>query len=87
MSNNIEEKTIELARSVSIATLLGLKQFGRRISICCPFHNEKSPSFVIYPDNSYHCYGCSKRGSNAIDFLMEVGATFSESIEELKKYF
>ncbi len=84
----IDKDDIARVRQVHIATLLGIKNTGRRITIRCPFddHNEKTGSFVIYPDGDWFCYGCAKSGQNSIDLLMAMGATFSESIEELKKY-
>ena len=53
---------------------------------CCPFHNEKTPSFTISPEKGfYHCFGCGAHG-NSIGFLMEYEKlTFVEAIEELAK--
>ena len=49
-----------------------LKKTGRTYSGCCPFHQEKSPSFHVYRDKQYyHCFGCQANG-NAIRFLMEL---------------
>ncbi len=49
-----------------------LKKAGSSYKGLCPFHNEKSPSFMVSPArNSFHCFGCGK-GGNAITFLMEV---------------
>ncbi|MFA6636287.1 MAG: DNA primase [Candidatus Omnitrophota bacterium] len=48
-----------------------LKRSGRNFKACCPFHNEKTPSFVVSPDKQiYHCFGCHA-GGNVIDFLMK----------------
>ena len=48
-----------------------LKKQGKNYGACCPFHNEKSPSFIVSPDRqTYHCFGCGVHG-NAIDFMME----------------
>lgn len=50
----------------------------------CPFHEEKTPSFFIYPDNSYHCFGCGAHG-NAIDFLMKnLGYSFEHTCSILE---
>lgn len=52
----------------------------------CPFpdHNDKTASFSLYPDNSYHCYGCAKHGSNAVDFAMDLtGQKFSDAVKDL----
>lgn len=61
-----------------------LKKAGRNYQACCPFHNEKSPSFTVAPDKQfYHCFGCGEHG-NALDFLMKFdGLEFVEAIEEL----
>ena len=48
-----------------------LKKAGREYTACCPFHNEKSPSFYVSPAKQfYHCFGCGAHGT-AIGFLME----------------
>lgn len=61
-----------------------LKKAGRNYQACCPFHNEKSPSFTVAPDKQfYHCFGCGAHG-NALDFLMEYdGLEFPDAVEEL----
>ncbi len=53
---------------------------------CCPFHNEKSPSFHVVPDRKmYHCFGCGK-GGGVINFLMEMDKlSFVEAVETLAK--
>ena len=64
-----------------------LKKAGsRNYTACCPFHNEKSPSFTVSPDKQfYHCFGCGAHG-NAISFMMEFEQLeFVEAIEELAK--
>ena len=61
-----------------------LKKQGKNFHACCPFHNEKTPSFTVNGDKQfYHCFGCGAHG-NAIDFLMNYDRLeFVESIEEL----
>lgn len=65
-----------------------LKKNGKNHSACCPFHNEKSPSFTVSRDKQfYHCFGCGAHG-NAIDFLMEYDRLeFVDAIEELAGQF
>lgn len=82
----LESEDLNKIRSVKILSLLGMQDMGRRVSIRCPIHNERSASMVIYPDGSYNCFGCNANGQNAIDFLIAMGASFQEAIEELKKY-
>src|SRR5690606_37299820 len=56
-----------------IGQFVKLKKTGRTYSGCCPFHQEKSPSFHVYRDKQYfHCFGCQANG-NAIRFLMDSG--------------
>ena len=55
-----------------IGQFVKLKKTGRTYSGCCPFHQEKSPSFHVYRDKQYfHCFGCQANG-NAIRFLMDI---------------
>jgi DNA primase len=65
-----------------------LKKAGANYAACCPFHNEKSPSFTVSPSKQfYHCFGCGAHGT-AIGFLMEYQAIgFVEAVEELAKTF
>src|SRR5690242_2245925 len=53
-----------------IGTRVKLRQTGRTYKGLCPFHQEKSPSFIVYPESqSFHCFGCGKSG-DAFSFLM-----------------
>ena len=53
---------------------------------CCPFHNEKTPSFHVLPDKQfYHCFGC-KKGGGVVNFVMEMeGLTYPDAIRFLAK--
>jgi DNA primase len=61
-----------------------LKKGGKDHKACCPFHNEKTPSFTVSADKQfYHCFGCGAHGS-AIGFLMEYAhMDFVEAVEDL----
>ena len=60
-----------------------LARSGRQWKGCCPFHNEKTPSFYVYDDGQYHCFGCGAHG-DAISFVMQSeGAGFMEAVERL----
>ncbi len=61
-----------------------LKKKGKNYSACCPFHNEKTPSFTVSADKQlYHCFGCGA-GGNAITFVMNFdNLEFVETIEDL----
>ena len=73
----IPQHTIDqILDRTDIVDLIGqrvkLKKTGRTYSGCCPFHQEKSPSFHVYQDKQYfHCFGCQANG-NAIRFLMDI---------------
>lgn len=80
----------ELLNRVDIVDVIdknvALKKAGANYSACCPFHNEKSPSFTVSPSKQfYHCFGCGAHGT-ALGFLMEYqGLSFVESINELAR--
>jgi DNA primase len=61
-----------------------LKRAGREFQACCPFHDEKTPSFTVSPQKQfYHCFGCGEHGS-AIGFLMNFeGLEFVDAVEDL----
>jgi len=61
-----------------------LKKAGREFKACCPFHEEKTPSFTVSPSKGfYHCFGCGEHGT-AVGFLMEFDhMSFVEAIESL----
>ena len=63
-----------------------LKKAGTNFVACCPFHNEKSPSFTVSQSKQfYHCFGCGAHGT-AIGFLMEhTGLGFVDAVEELAR--
>ena len=65
-----------------ISEFLTLKKAGRNFTTVCPFHNEKTPSFVVSPERQiWHCFGCGK-GGDCFTFLMEYEKI--EFIEALK---
>lgn len=63
-----------------------LKKAGREYTACCPFHNEKTPSFTVSPIKQFfHCFGCGAHGS-AISFMMEYDhLEYVEAIEALAR--
>ena len=75
----------ERNRIEEIATpYVNLRRRGKNLVGLCPFHNEKTPSFCIYPENnSYFCFGCNK-GGDVISFVMGVeNLDFSEAVKLL----
>jgi len=79
--DEIRDKTdiVELVDS-----LIDLKKAGRNFKALCPFHHEKTPSFVVSPEKQiYRCFGCGK-GGNVFGFLMEYeGISFVEAVKRL----
>ena len=69
-----------------IGSYVSLKRAGSNYTGCCPFHSEKTPSFVVYPQNqSFYCFGCSVGGS-LITFAMKAeNLSYVEAIEFLAK--
>jgi DNA primase len=67
-----------------IGKRIQLKKAGREFKACCPFHDEKTPSFTVSPGKGfYHCFGCGAHGT-AVGFLMEYEhMSFVEAIESL----
>jgi len=69
-----------------ISEYLPLKKAGRNFKAVCPFHNEKTPSFVVSPERQiWHCFGCSK-GGDVYTFLMDYeNLEFLEALRILAK--
>jgi DNA primase len=78
----------ELRARTLLSALIGrttkLQKAGREYRACCPFHNEKSPSFYVNDDKGfYHCFGCSAHG-DAIRWLTDQrGLPFMDAVKEL----
>jgi DNA primase len=86
---SISADTIEdVKQAVQIEEVVGdfvnLKKKGHYFLGCCPFHNEKTPSFTVTPNKGiYKCFGCGKAG-DSIQFVMDIeGLTYIESIRFL----
>lgn len=91
MAGRIPQSFIdEVLRRTDIVDLIGasvrLKKTGKNYSACCPFHNEKSPSFTVNRDKQfYHCFGCGAHG-DAIGFLVAYDhQSFVEAVGSLAK--
>ncbi len=78
----------ELRSRVTLSALIGravkVTKAGREFKACCPFHNEKTPSFTINDEKGfYHCFGCSAHG-DAIRWMTDQrGLSFMDAIREL----
>src|ERR1700722_8901511 len=87
-----KESLETLRRRIDLVEVLtshiDLKRTGAAYKALCPFHDEKSPSFVIQKgDTHYHCFGCGAHG-DAIQFLMtHLRMSFVEAVESLAERF
>ena len=93
MAGRISQDTIERIRqSADIVSIINnytnLTQKGAQYWGCCPFHNEKTPSFTVDPIKKfYHCFGCGV-GGDAVKFIMEMEKlSYPEALQELAKKY
>ena len=89
----IDRETIDrIYAAVNIVDIVGdyvtLRRKGVNYEACCPFHNEKTPSFKVSPARGiYKCFGCGKSG-NAINFIMESeSVSYPEALKMLAKRY
>ena len=89
----IDRETIDrIFAAVNIVDIVGdyvtLKRRGSNYQACCPFHQEKTPSFVVSPGRGiYKCFGCGKAG-NAVNFIMESeSVSYPEALKMLAKRY
>src|SRR3982750_191600 len=80
----LDELRARTVLSAVIAPTVKLIRAGREWKACCPFHNEKTPSFTVNDDKGfYHCFGCGAHG-DAIRFLTDQrGMPFMDAVKEL----
>ena len=79
----LDELRVRTPLAAVVGRRVRLARSGRQMKGCCPFHNEKTPSFYVYDDGQYHCFGCGAHG-DAISFIMQSeGASFIEAVERL----
>ncbi|MBI5123213.1 DNA primase [Candidatus Roizmanbacteria bacterium] len=87
MENQIEEIKKKIDIVEFIGSFITLKKAGRNFKAVCPFHQEKTPSFVISPERGiWHCFGACGDGGDVIKFLIKwENITFIEALRELAK--
>lgn len=85
--NGLSQADVEVARAVPIQYLLSDREFrrsGGQLKTLCPLHNERTPSFVVYPNtNSFYCYGCLKGGDAITLVRLLYGCGFVEAVQRL----
>lgn len=83
-SSFISELKFRCAIDEVIGQHIALKRAGGRYLACCPFHNERTPSFTVFPDTaSYYCFGCGE-GGDVITFTMKYkNLDYREAVYEL----
>ncbi len=78
----------EIRERLDIADLIGeqvqLKRAGRNLKGLCPFHQEKTPSFVVFPEGqNFHCFGCGKGGDIFTFYMERERVDFRQALQEL----
>lgn len=87
-----DDKLQEVRDRIDIVDLVGryvgLRRAGKNYSACCPFHDERTPSFYVNPERrSYKCFGCGVHG-DGIDFVMRTeGMSFLEATRKIAELF
>lgn len=87
----IDNPIDEIKRKIDIVDFIGsfitLKKTGRNFKALCPFHQEKTPSFIVSPERQiWHCFGACNEGGDIFKFLMKwENITFIEALQELAK--
>lgn len=85
---NLSNEKLNKAKAVLVESLYtgATKKMGKILMGCCPFHQEKTPSFAIYTEtNTWNCFaGCG--GGDSVDFYMRLhSCDFKKALEELTK--
>jgi hypothetical protein len=84
---HITDADIQRAKAVPIESLIpsNVRRTGKTFVANCPLHNDRSPSFVIYPDNHFHCYGCHEHGDTIALTQKLHGLPFIEAVKYLQR--
>ncbi|MDH3392720.1 MAG: DNA primase [Desulfobulbaceae bacterium] len=89
----LKDNTVQLVKEAAdIVAIIGecvtLQRSGANFKGCCPFHSEKTPSFIVNPERrSYHCFGCGE-GGDVLSFIMNYHRlSFPEALNDLAKRY
>src|SRR5687768_8827428 len=83
----VEEIKQRLPLEEYVGRVVDLKRAGRTYKACCPFHAEKTPSFVVFPHTqTWHCFGACGDGGDLFSFVQKrEGLTFPETLQLLAR--
>lgn len=82
---HIQDADIERAREYPLQELYDgtLRRSSRKLQGTCPFHDEKTASFFIFPDNHFHCFGCHAHGDSIAFYMKSRNVDFIEAVKWL----
>ena len=86
MNSSVDQIKDRLSIIDVVSSYIKLEKAGINYKACCPFHNEKTPSFFVSPTRgSFHCFGCAK-GGDIFTFVQEIeGVDFNDALKELAR--
>ncbi len=90
ISKSIIDQVVDRADIVDVVSdVVQLKKSGSNYKGCCPFHTEKTPSFIVNANrNSWHCFGACNEGGDTINFVMKYyNMSFIEAVEKLANHY
>lgn len=90
----LKQQAEQIKRHVNIVDVVradlggAIKAKGHEYHACCPFHEEKTPSFTVVPAKGYfHCFGCGAHGDAIEYYMRRMGVAFSEAVKALSNHY